>query len=49
MREQSEMAEEWMGHYRIKANVCEYKERDRTLKEQFINGINNCEMMTEII
>ena len=38
-----------MGHLRIKANECKYKERDRRLKEQFINGINDDDMMTEII
>ena len=32
IREQSENAEEWMGHCRIKANECEYKEEDRRLK-----------------
>ena len=30
-----------MGHLRIKANECNYKEHDRWLKEQFINGIND--------
>ena len=34
-----------MSHLRIKANECNYKEHDRPLKEQFINGIND-EMMT---
>ena len=44
-----ENAEEWMGYLRLKANECEYKEKDRRLKEQFINGINDDEMKTEII
>ena len=33
----------------MKANECKYTERDRRLKEQFINGINDDEMVTEII
>ena len=37
------------GHLRVKANECEYNERDRQLKEQFIHGINDNEMMIEII
>ena len=40
---------EWMGCLRVKANECEYKRRDRRLKEQFMNGISNDDMMTEII
>ena len=31
-----------------KADECEYKENDRRQKEQFINSINNDEMMTDI-
>ena len=38
-----------MGHLRIKASKYDYKEKDRRLKEQFINGINDEDMMTEII
>ena len=37
------------GHLRIKANEYGYKEKDRKLKEQFIDGINDNDMMTEII
>ena len=48
VKEQSENAEEWMGHLRIKANEYRYKEKDRRLKEQFINGINNEDKMTEL-
>ena len=36
-----------MSPLRIKADECKYK--DRRLKELFIIGINNDEMMTEII
>ena len=38
-----------MDHLRVKADECGYKQRYRKLKEQFINGINNDEKMTEII
>ena len=38
-----------MGHLRIKSIECSYKEKDWKLKEQFINGINDNDMVTEII
>ena len=38
-----------MNHLTGKANGCEEKERDRRLKEQFINGIIDDNMTTEII
>ena len=38
-----------MGRLYIKAAECSYKEHDRLLKEQYINGINNEEVMKEII
>ena len=47
-REQNENVEEWMGYLRFKANECSYKEKDRRLKEQFINGVSDKEMMAEI-
>ena len=37
-----------MGHLRIKSDKCGFKEKDRRLKEQFINGIND-DMMTKIM
>ena len=37
-----------MGHLRIKENECIYKEKEDT-KDQFINGISDDDMMTEII
>ena len=37
-----------MGHLIIKVHECKYKERDMWLKEQFINGIDDNEKMTEI-
>ena len=33
----------------IKANECSFKEKDRSLKEQFINDINDDYMIKEII
>ena len=38
-----------MGYLRIKANKHGYKDKDIRLKEQFINGINDHDMMTEIM
>ena len=38
-----------MGHLRMKANEGWYKEKDRRLKEQFINDINDDDMMTETL
>ena len=38
-----------MGSLRTAAVECNYKELDRQLKEQFIHGLNDSEMLTEII
>ena len=38
-----------MGNLRIKANECVYKDKDRRIKEQFINSMNDDDMMAEII
>ena len=38
-----------MDYLRIDANKCIDTQRGRRLKEQFKNGINNDDMMTEII
>ena len=38
-----------MGHQRIKISEYAYKEKDRRLKEPFINGINGDQIRTEII
>ena len=43
------VAEEWMGKLRIKTGECIYKETNRILKEQFINGLNDNSMTREII
>ena len=40
-------AKEWMDHLGLKGNECGYKERDRRLKEQFIESVE--EVMTEMI
>ena len=41
--------EEQMGCLRVKANEYKYERKDTRLKEQFINGINDDDMMTKII
>ena len=38
-----------MGHLRIKASECKYQEQNRRLKEQFMIGINDKVMTSEII
>ena len=43
VREEKVSAEEWLGQLGTKVHVCEYKERDSRIKDQFINRI----MMTE--
>ena len=40
---------EWMGRLCINAIGCCYKEYYRRFKEQFINGIDNENIITEII
>ena len=44
-----ENAEAWMGRLRVAASECNYKECDRQLKEQFINGLGDKDMLDEII
>ena len=48
-RQAKENAEEWMGRFRLAVVECNYREVDRQLKEQFIHGLNNNDMLTEII
>ena len=48
-RSDNESAEEWMGRLRIAAAECSYQELDRQLKEQFIHGFNDKDMLGEII
>ena len=46
---ENESAEEWMGHLGFTAKECEYETCDRWLKEQYISGIYDGDMMTKII
>ena len=48
-RNNRENAEEWMGRLGLMATECNYQELDRQLKEQFIHGLNNKDMLGEII
>ena len=45
----NESVEEWMGRLRTATVECKYKEVDRQLKEQFIHGWNDDEILVEII
>ena len=36
IREQSQNADEWMGHIRMKANTCQYKENKRRKKNNLL-------------
>ena len=38
-----------MGHLEVKASECEYKVRDRRLKEPLINRISDDDMLAELI
>ena len=38
-----------MGRLRVAASECNYKECDRQLKEQFIHGLGDKDMLDEII
>ena len=49
MRKANENVEEWMGKIRAAAIECNYKETYRELKEQFIHGLNDSDLLTEII
>ena len=48
-RQKEENAEEWLGRLWLLAIECNYKELDRQLKEQFIHGLNDTDMLGEII
>ena len=48
-RQMNENTEEWMGRHRLAIIECNYKEIDRKLKEQFIHGLNDNDMLAEII
>ena len=49
IRQTKENAEEWMGRLRLAAVEYNYREVDRQLKQQFIHGLNDNDMLTEII
>ena len=48
-RNERQNVEEWMGRLRHAAAGCSYQELDRQLKEQFISGLNDEDMLGEII
>ena len=48
VRDEKESTEAWIGHLKVKANECEYKQRNRRPKEQFINGTNEDDIMTKV-
>ena len=49
IRKSNDSAEEWMCRLRTAVVKCNYKEIDRQLNEQFIHGLNDKEMLAEII
>ena len=48
-RQTNENAEEWLDRFRLAAVWYKYKEIDGQLKEQFIHGLNDNDMLEEII
>ena len=48
-RKENESMCKWLGRLCIKEEECSNKEPDRWLKEQFINTIDNKEIVQEII
>ena len=48
-RQRNVNTEEWMGRLRLAAVESNYKEIDRQLKQQFIQGLNDNDMLAEII
>ena len=40
---------EWMGRLRLTDVECNYQEIDRQLREQFIHGLNDIDMLVEIL
>ena len=49
VRQSNKNVEKWMGRLRIAAIECSYKEIDRQLKEQFIHGLNDSDMIIDTI
>ena len=48
-RNSNESAQEWMGMLRIKAAECQYNEYKKILTEQFISGLKDIQMISEIL
>ena len=48
-RQTKENVEEWMDRLRLAVAECIYREVDRQFKEQFLHGLSDNEMLTEII
>ena len=48
-RQMNKNAGEWMGRLRLTVVECNFKEKDRQLKEKFIHGLNDNEMLVEIL
>ena len=48
-RHKGENVEKWIERVRLVANECEYQEHDRQITEQFICGLNDEHMQSEII
>ena len=49
IRQSNESAEEWMGRLRTAVVKCNYKEIDRQLKEQFMYGLNDEEILVQLL
>ena len=45
----SKNVEKWMGRLRISAEECNYKEVDGQKKNQFIHGVNDNDMIIDVI
>ena len=48
-KQAKENTEEWMGMLRLAVVECTYREVGKQLKKQFIHGLNDNDMLTEII
>ena len=47
MRQANKNTEEWIGRIRVVVIECTYKELDRHLKKQFIQGLIDTDMLAE--
>ena len=48
-RQSGDNAQEWIGRFRIAVAKCNYTEIDRQLKKHFIHGLNDHDILIEII